>query len=659
LRGPQFDAAWVDEIGCAAIDKGTNQPNKFLDPKSSESSLPKYSSGARDDLIQMQYLRALSEFWADPVNNPVSALTGASMVATDRMYAWAWDARPYPFFPANDGLWSDSGNYARGHWLNGRVTARTLGGVIVDTCRDAGVSDVDVSDVRGLVRGFLLEGSETAREALQPLLLSYGLDAIEKDGQLVFRTRGGLPVATLDEAFLAEGENSSLVTRFRAPEAENADRVRLSFVEADGDYEIRATESIFPDEATVSISQTEVPLALTQGEAQGIVERWLAEVRVARDGARFALPPSSAIAAGDVVEIAGERYRVDRVEESGLKQAEAVRVEHGVYQPYVVDDVVPTLPTPNVPLPVWAQMMDLPLLSGNEVPDAPWIAATSEPWPGAVAVYSSLDGNSWTYEAELSRRAVMGETLTPLVAATPSLPQRGDGVDVRLSYGALASIDDLALFAGGNPAAMSDASGVLEVLQFREAELIGADTWRLQHLLRGQQGTEATMPSVWQAGSTFVLLDAAPQQIVVPSSLRGITRSYRVGPASRPVDDSTYVELTHAARAAGLRPYAPAHLGAVADGMAGTAFSWVRRTRVNGDSWDLAEVPLGETREAYQVRVFQSGALIRTETTETPAWTYTASARAEDGVVAPFDIEVSQISDLYGPGHNARITINA
>lgn len=31
LRGPQFDGAWVDEYGCAAIDKGTNQPNYFID----------------------------------------------------------------------------------------------------------------------------------------------------------------------------------------------------------------------------------------------------------------------------------------------------------------------------------------------------------------------------------------------------------------------------------------------------------------------------------------------------------------------------------------------------------------------------------------------------------------------------------------------------
>ena len=34
------------------IDKGANQPNVFFDPKSSESALPYYSNGERDDLIQ-------------------------------------------------------------------------------------------------------------------------------------------------------------------------------------------------------------------------------------------------------------------------------------------------------------------------------------------------------------------------------------------------------------------------------------------------------------------------------------------------------------------------------------------------------------------------------------------------------------------------------
>ena len=655
---PESKPIWFTELGCAAIDKGANEPNKFLDPKSSESSLPKYSNGARDDLMQMQYLRAVSEYWEAPENNPVSQSYGAPMIATDKMFVWAWDARPYPFFPGNSEVWSDGENYAHGHWLNGRVSARTLGGVLAELCAEAGVSDVDVSKVYGLVRGYALDGGETARSAIQPLLLAFGIDAIERDGMIVFRNRDGRSARVLSDGELAVGEAGALVSRKRAPEAEVSGRVRLSYVEADGDYETRGAEGIFPDEATESIARSELPLALSSGEARGIVDRWLAEARVARDGAAFALPLSSDVAAGDIVELGGERYRIDRVEEAGMKQVEGVRVERGIYQPVVTDDGV-VKPKPTTPaLPVWARFMDLPLLTGDERPDAPWIAATAEPWPGAVAVYSSLDGQSWAYEQELGRRAVMGETETDLTSATPGLWQRGAGLRVRLVHGALGSIDETALLAGGNVAAIGDGSGSWEVLQFRDADLIAPDTWQLSHLLRGQQGTDAVMPPVWSAGSTFVLMDAAPAQVTVPTSLRGVTRMYRVGPASKPVDHGSFVDLTHAAGALGLRPYAPVQLRATGDGLGGHVISWVRRTRVDGDSWTLPDVPLGEAYEAYRVQVFVAGALRREETVTAQGYIYDAAAQTGDGVSGPFTVEVAQISDLYGPGAIARIVID-
>ena len=659
LRGPQFDGAWIDEIGCAAVDKGTNEPNKFLDPKSSESSLPKYSSGARDDLIQMQYLRAMATFWGDAVNNPVSSVYGASMVPADRMYAWAWDARPYPFFPGNAETWSDAPNYSQGHWLNGRVTSRSLGGVIAEICTSSGCGPVDVSELRGVVRGYCLDGGETARAALQPLLLTYGVDAIERNGALVFRNRDGLARRTLVEADLARGERDALLTRTRSPEAESAGRVRLTYVEADGDYEARAAEGIFPDETTTSVSRSEVALALTGGEARAVVERWLAEARIARDSAAFAVPPSSDLAAGDVVDIEGDSFRIDRVEDGGLKMIEAVRVERGVYQSHITEDALPSLPSVRAPLPVWAVMLELPLFTGTEIPDAPWLAVTSEPWPGGVAVYSSLEGNAWEYETEIGRRAVMGQTLTGLSMAVPGMPQRGAGVDVRLSSGSIGSIDDMALFAGGNIAAISDGSGLWEVFQFRDATLLGEDTWRLQHLLRGQQGTDAVMQPVWPEGSTVVLLDTALRQLSAPPQLRGITRRYRIGPSGRPVDDPSFVEITHAAGATGLRPYAPVHMKAVPDGAGGYTLSWVRRTRVNGDSWELPDVPVGEVSEDYLIRVWQSDALVREEIVPVPSWTYPNTELVADGVVGTFDVEVAQMSDLYGPGNEARISINA
>jgi hypothetical protein len=333
LRGPQFDAAWVDEIGCAAIDKGTNQPNKFLDAKSSESGLPKYSDGRRDDLMQMQYLRAMFEFWGDVANNPTSGDYGAPMVDMSRAHVWAWDARPYPFFPLLSDVWSDAGNYFRGHWINGRTNARSLDNVVAEICAASGVEAVDVDKLYGYVRGYSVAQIDGARAALQPLMLAYGFEAVEREGALIFRTRTGLPDADIGAdriALLAEQE--SAVERIRAPQAEMAGRVRLNFVDADGDYDIRAEEAIFPDETSAVISQTELALLLNQAEARAIAERWLAQSRIARDSVRFSLPKSDIeLGAGDVVTLSdGEGlgdYRIDRVTLGEGQMIEAVRVE--------------------------------------------------------------------------------------------------------------------------------------------------------------------------------------------------------------------------------------------------------------------------------------------------------------------------------------------
>ena len=658
LRGPQFDAAWVDEIGCAAIDKSTNQPNKFIDPKSSESDLPKYSTGGRGDLLQMQYLRALAEYWGDAANNP-NGTYGAPMVATDRMFAWAWDARPYPFFPGNSDVWSDGENYARGHWLNGRVSTRALSAVIKEICAEAGVTDVDVSGVYGLVRGYALEGGEDARTALQPLLLAHGVDAIEKDGMLVFRQRNGRTERVLNTDDLADGDAGALVSRARLPEAETSGRVRLAFIEADGDFEVRATEGIFPDETTTGVAQSELAMSLTRGEADNTVERWLAEARVARDTASFALPPSSEVEAGDIVEIGGDAFRVDRIEDAGVKQVEAVRVESGLYLPSVSQDVLISPAPVSVALPVWAEVMDLPLLTGTEVPFAPWVVASADPWPGEVAVYSALSDTDWRLETVLERFGVIGQTLNDLPRADTGAFDRGAPLDVQFVRGTLSSIDEATLFAGGNVAVIGAPGGYdWEVFQFRDAELTAPDTWALSHRLRGQRGTDGVMPNLWPAGSTVVVLDGALSQIDLSPELLGIPRQYRIGPASRSVDHASFVGLEKTANGVGRRPYQPVHLRADSDG-GDTVFNWVRRTRTGGDNWAATDVPIGENAEAYLVRVKSAGVVVREESVNAPTWTYTSAARAGDGVTAPFDVEVAQVSDLFGPGIFARIVINA
>ena len=49
------------------------------------------------------------------------------MVDPARIYAWAWDARPFPAFPLDQDVWRDGGNWRLGHWLNGRLDGAAVG----------------------------------------------------------------------------------------------------------------------------------------------------------------------------------------------------------------------------------------------------------------------------------------------------------------------------------------------------------------------------------------------------------------------------------------------------------------------------------------------------------------------------------------------------
>lgn len=649
------------EYGCAAIDKGTNQPNRFIDAKSSESGMPAWSNGRRDDLIQMQYLLATARFWSNADNNPVSVTTGERMVDMDRSHVWAWDARPFPEFPGQTEVWSDGGNYARGHWLNGRASSQPLSAVVSELCHRSGVEALDIGSLYGLVRGYQQSDNTTARSSLQPLMLALGFDAFERDGVLHFRNRDATVVAVVTDADLIE--LSDLEGRFettRSPEVETAGQVRLSYVDAQSSYEIRSVETRFPDEEALSVSQTDLPLALTRSEGMMAVERWLSEARVARDTVRFGLPKSRlSVGAGDVVTFAGRRYRVDRVEQAEGQLLEAVRVEPGVYLPSdKADEAISVRPfSPSVP--VVPMFLDLPLLTGSEVAHAPHVAVAADPWLGSVAVWSSSEDAGYELNRLVPAPAVIGVTETDLAFHSPGLWDRGAPLRVKITGGELASATERAVLNGANAMAIGDGSGAnWEVFQFAEAQIVAPDTYELSLRLRGQLGTDGIMPPTWPAGSIVVLLDLALLQLDLPLSSRGLARFYRVGVAGRGYDDPNVTLRTEAFDGIGLRPYPVAHLRK-ADEAGDMRFSWKRRTRIDGDSWQSAEVPLAEDSEAYLVRVLQGSAVAAEYTVVQPQFLYSAAMRAADGIAGPFQLSVAQVSTSFGPGPFRQIAVAA
>ncbi|RED13091.1 baseplate multidomain protein megatron [Pontivivens insulae] len=650
---PRSKPIWFTEIGCPAIDKGTNQPNVFLDAKSTESARPYFSTGARDDLIQHQYVKVMTEYWDAPGRNPVSEIYDGPMLETARSHVWAWDLRPWPDFPNRTSVWSDGPNYNRGHWLNGRIEQAPLPDLVREICARSGVTDIDVSALYGVVPGMELRDGQSARAALQPLMTTFGFDCRERNGTLVFFMRTGRRDADLEGRDTVLRDNSAGPKLVRDGVSESADRVRLRYFNGDDSYQRGSAEAIRGANVPMRATGSDLPLALSQAMAESAAERWLFEGEVSRDGGEIVLPPSLlALEAGDVVGLANENWRIDRIEDGLDRRIEFRRTDPALFVSRPRDErLFDTGAGATVASPL-VHVLDLPLLTGEEVPHAPHIAAASDPWPGAINVFMSSTDDGFAFNTQLSETATVGVLDTPLVRSRAGV--WSSGCRIRVSHGVLQSRDRAAVLNGANAMAIRFGGvGDWEVFQFANAALVANGLWEIGDLLRGQAGTEPLIPESWPVGSDVVVLDGALEQINLGISARTLTRKLRVGPAALGYDDPTYLSIEQAWDGVGLRPYAPVHLQArVAGG--DLDLKWVRRTRVDGDLWTAGEVPLSEEQERYDVRLIKDGAVVWSAETDAPQVT----VPQENLPPAPYEIEVGQISARFGIGLKARMTRN-
>jgi len=89
------------------------------------------------------------------------------------------------------------------------------------------------------------------------------------------------------------------------------------------------------------------------------------------------------------------------------------------------------------------------------------------------------------------------------------------------------------------------------------------------------------------------------------------------------------------------------------------ALSWVRRTRVGGDSWETTEVPLGEDFERYEIDILDGTDVKRTLISGTPSAVYTAADQTTDfGAPQPeVHLRIYQMSAVLGRGTPREATL--
>jgi len=661
---PQSKPFWIMELGCPAIDKGANQPNVFVDPKSSESAVPYHSRGSRDDLIQRRYLQAFLEAF-DPESpgyvsglNPLSAIYGGRMLDLDRIYLYAWDARPYPAFPDNADVWGDGANWRLGHWLTGRLASGSLAETMARILSDYGFVDHETGSLYGTVPGFVIDRIMSPREAIQPLSLAYFFDAIESGGRIVFRHRGGEPVAAAltDDALVERHPGEPLRVLTRGQETELPASAKITFVSANGGFRQAVAEARRITGASGRVSKAELPIVLDPVAAVEIAETWLFEAWASRERLSLKLPTSRiALEPGDVVSLSvdgAERlYRITEIGERGFREAELRSIDPDVYGGPPVVTREPETDDPVLVGKPLVAFLDLPLLRGDEPGEAGYVVALQSPWPGAVAVYGSPESSGFVLRALATAPAVIGETLDDLPSGPEGRLDHAARLRVRLYSGTLGSVSLLQMLGGRNAAAIRSSNAGWEVIQFEHATLVAPNTYELSRLLRGQAGSEAAMATLLPAGSAFVMLDAALARVDLTLDEVGLAYNWRYGPASRDIGDISYASAIHAFEGLGLKPLSPVHIRGhrIGDDL---EITWVRRTRIGGDGWETAEVPLGEDVERYEVDILDGASVIRTIATTVPSASYPAAAQIADfgSVQSAVSVRVQQTSAVAGRG---------
>ena len=290
---PQSKPIRFTELGCPAVDRGTNQPNVFYDPKSAESALPHFSRGWQDEAIQRRYIEAMLGYWGDPANNPTSSVYAAPMINTDEAAVWTWDARPYPDFPVREDIWADSPNWRLGHWLNGRLGAVGLGALVRELCRRAGLEDslIDVSELSDTVPGFVISALESPRASISTLARHFGFDAVESGGVIRFVTRGQQAVSTInpDDMVAAQGDVMELT---RGRETELPQALKWQLVRPDEEYDVATVEARRVTVEAARVASESFPLAVSLEEADRRCRRALMEGWIGRETLTAKLPPS-------------------------------------------------------------------------------------------------------------------------------------------------------------------------------------------------------------------------------------------------------------------------------------------------------------------------------------------------------------------------------
>ena len=550
----------------------------------------------------------------------------------------------------------------------------SLDTIVSAECLQSGLlsaGDIDMTALAAsTVRGYIVGSLGSIRAALEPLQGAWPFDVRQHGYKIQFVARGGASVVTIPAADLdarGAGQQPGVqITTSREMDSQMPRRVTVKHLDYDREYNVGSQYAERLNTAAINARALDLPIVLTATEAAGKAEVLLYLYWLERYDVAINLPPTYLqLEPGDVVTLVTPEgnvsLRLTTVDytSDGRVECKAKYDKATVYTPTAVASA-PTISGATTINPVGASvyaLLDIPLVSSAQSGPSFLAAMTGAlaGWHGGVLMQSNDEGSTWASLHDFGAPgSSMGTCTNSIGSVEPRQIDNASALTVTLTQGALYSITQLAMLAGGNHFAYGQ-HGRWEIIAAQTCTLVSGTTYTLTNLLRGRFGTEWAM-GLHTVGDSLVLLDTTDvAAITMSSGAIGLSYLYRGITVGR--DISTDSNRTFAYQGVNLKPLSPIALtGAIDPGTNDWSLSWIRRTRTGGEWRDYVDADLGESSEAYQIEIYSDGTYTtvkRTISTTTPAASYTSAQQVADfgANQATLYLKIYQISASVGRGY--------
>lgn len=563
--------------------------------------------------------------------------------------------------------------------------AADLDDVVTDICtrRDSwmvdeqlGTGDIEVSDLSSeVVSGYVIANQVSRRQALEPLMLGWQIEACLQDSKIYFVRLGKPYKVNILEANLAAHETGEdmpeplLISQDH--ELELPCQVSVTYLNPSKKYEQSTQYSRRLISASQKIHTVNFAIALSDDVAAKIAEKLLFIFWTSRYKHQLSLSRKYMyLSPTDVIYITQDsnlyRLRIAKIDYGmpGLLPVEAVEDNAlDVESSATGAPAVVTTEVVNYIGPTRLYLLDIPLLRDQDNNSGFYLAANgySSSWNGCVMFRSIDSGVSYTSFTALVTSVVSGSAITALPTGPVTVFDEGNYVDVVVFNNQVLYSATEADVLNGSNAALLGNNDRWEVIQWKTATLTDATSniYRLSGFLRGRRGTDWAVGE-HVIGDKFILLQEnySIQRKDFGTSDIDSARLYKAVTTRSTLDSS--IEYSFTNTGVGLKPYSPVHINGTRDGSGNLTITWIRRTRVGGEWRNYVDASLSETSESYEVDIMSGATVTRTLTglsSQTAA--YSAANQVTDfgSLQNPVHVHVYQLSETVGRGYVGEGTV--